>query len=134
MGDSLLLAELVKSLDNLQKLEFNFMGKDFTWYYKYLSLLEKTRIEQFCIQPLTTIDEDGKKTVKHERNKDLYDVHLIIEKALNEDGKKIFSHTNPNDIRTIQKFPYELAKVIADTLNPDIFGTMEQKEKEDEDE
>ena len=81
-----LLQELVKSNDSLQTIEFNFMEKDFKFYYKYLTLLEKARIEQFCVKRKVTYNPDGTKTETYEKDEEMYPVHLIIEKALNEDG------------------------------------------------
>jgi hypothetical protein len=129
--DNILLAELVKSLDNLQTLEFEFGGKKFKWFFKYLSLLERARINQFCVKAVTTYNENGTKTTKYEKDDNLFPIHLIIEKALNKDGKKIFSHTNTQDFKTISSLPFQLAIHIASHMTPDVFGTMDDENKEE---
>jgi hypothetical protein len=126
-----LLQELVKSNDSLQTIEFNFMEKDFKFYYKYLTLLEKARIEQFCVKRKVTYNPDGTKTETYEKDEEMYPVHLIIEKALNEDGTKIFSHTNPEHFKLISSLPYDLASYIAYHFTLDVFGTFNKKKEEE---
>lgn len=127
-----LQVELLKAHDNLQDIEFRFNGKDFKFYFRYLTLLEKYRIEGFATKLITTIHEDGSKTEKHEKQDHLIPIHTIIEKALDKDGKRLFSHTNTDDFKTISLMPAALASLIAYEMGRDIFGTLELKGKEDE--
>lgn len=127
-----LLTELMKAQDTLQDISFGFNGKQYKFYFRYLTLLEKYRIEELSTSLVTTISQDGSKTEKHEKQNHLIPVHTIIEKALDEDGKKLFSHTNPDDFKTISMMPAALASHIAYQMGRDIFGTMDLKGKEDE--
>lgn len=126
--DSKLLAELVKANDNLQKIEFTFKDNDFVWYFKYLTLLEKVRIQQMCIKPNIMINSDGSTTTKMEEQSHLVPIHTIIEKALDENGKQVLSHAL--DFDTISKLPAGLASRIAYEMSLDIFGTMTAKEED----
>lgn len=127
-----LLQELVKAQDNLQDIAFKFNGKEYKFYFKYLTLLEKFRIEQMATKLVTTIHDDGSKVEKHEKQDHLIPIHTIVEKALDEDGKKLFSHTDPEHFKTISMMPAALASLIAYEMGRDIFGTLELKGKEDE--
>jgi len=127
-----LLQELIKAQDNLQDIAFKFNGKEYKFYFRYLTLLEKFRIEQMATKLVTTIREDGSKIEKHEKQDHLIPIHTIIEKALDKDGKRLFSHTNTDDFKTISMMPAALASLIAYEMGRDIFGTLELKGKEDE--
>lgn len=120
-----LLAEIVKAQDNLQNIEFKFNKKDFKFFYRYLTLLEKVRIEQMCVKRIEEIKDDGSISVKYEKQDHLIPIHTIIEKSLDENGKRIFSHTNPKHFETISKLPAGLASYIAYNMQLDIMGNME---------
>lgn len=126
MNDTL-LAELVKANDNLQKIEFTLMDKTFVWYFKYMTLLEKVRIQQMCVKPNITINADGTTTTEMKEQDHLIPIHTIIEKACNEDGKKLFSHAT--DFDTISRLPAGVASQVAYQMAMDIFGTMTPKEE-----
>lgn len=123
MNDKL-IAEILKAQDNLQTLEFEFMGQKYKWYFRYLTLLEKVRIEQMCVKAKTTINDNGSQTVEYEKQEHLTPIHTILEKALDKDGKRIFSHTNPQHFDIISKLPAGLATYISLHMSSDIFGTL----------
>ena len=123
-----LLTELIKAQDNLQDISFTFAGEDYKWHFRYLTLLEKARIEQMAIKRATTINADGTSVDKHEKQDHLIPIHTIIEKALDEDGKRLFSHTKPDDFKTISMMPAGLASLAAYQMSQDIFGNMKPKE------
>ena len=125
-----LLQELLKSQDNLQDISFTFADKEYSWKFRYLTLLEKVRIEQMATKLNTTINTDGSKIEKYEKQDHLIPIHTIIEKALDNDGKRLFSHTNPEHFKTISLMPAVLASFIAYELSRDIFGSLELKDKE----
>ncbi len=127
----LLLSELTKANENPHKIEFTLNDKSFTFYYKYLTLLQKVRIEQMCIKPVTTIGVDGVVHTKQEKQDHLIPIHTILEKAIDEEGKLIFSHTNPNDFKMVSSFPAALASYIAYEMSRDIFGSMDLKKKDE---
>ena len=120
-----LLTELIKAQDNLQDISFKFNGKDYVWYFRYLTLLEKERIKQMATKVHTVISDDGSTTTKHEKQDHLIPIHTIIEKALDKDGNRLFSHTNPDHFKTISMMPAALASLIAFEMGRDIFGTLE---------
>ena len=124
-----LLAEILKAQDNLQTIEFKFMDEEYKWYYRYMTLLEKVRIQQMCVKPNVTINTDGTTTTKMEEQSHLIPIHTIIEKALDEEGKKLFNHAK--DFDTISKLPAGLASYIAYEMQLDIFGTMKPKDDSD---
>jgi len=128
--ENTLLTELVKAKDSLQKIEFTFMDKNYTWYFRYLTLLEKVRISQMCVKPYTTINTDGTQTVEMKEQDHLIPIHTIIEKALDKDGKQLFSHGT--DFNTISQLPAGLASQIAFQMSMDIFGTMKPKAEDGE--
>jgi hypothetical protein len=128
--DNILLTELVKAQDNLQDISFNFAGKEYSWHFRYLTLLEKVRIEQMSTKLVTTIASDGNSTNKYEKQDHLIPISTIIEKALDADGKRLFSHTNPDHFKTISLMPAALASLLAYEMSKDIFGNMTPKEKE----
>lgn len=123
-----LLTELVKAQDNLQDITFNFNGKEYKFYFRYLTLLEKVRIEQMSMKLNSTINADGSRTDKYEKQDHLIPIHTIIEKALDEDGKRLFSHTNPEHFKTVSLLPAALASLVAYEMSRDIFGNMTPKE------
>lgn len=119
-----LLAEILKAQDNLQTIEFELNKVSFKWFFKYLTLLEKVRIEQMCVKPKTTIKEDGTSMVEYEKQDHLIPIHTILEKALDKDGKRLFSHTNPKDFEAISKLPAGIASYIAYQMQSDILGNL----------
>lgn len=120
-----LLAEAVKSNDALQTIEFVVGGKEFKFWFRYLTMLEQIRVKQFCVKTTEIIAANGNKTVKHEEQEHLYPIYLILEKALDEDGKRVFSSTNPAHFDTISRLPSGVASVVAYEMSKDIFGTLE---------
>ena len=122
-----LQAELVKLNDNLQAITLKIGRQDFTFYYRYLTLLEKVRIEQMSVKANTTIKQDGSSETKYEKQEHLIPIHTIIEKSLDEDGKRLFSHTNPEHFKLVSSFPAAASSQIAYAMSLDIFGTMENK-------
>lgn len=127
-----LLQELLKAQDNLQDITFNFNGKEYKFYFRYLTLLEKVRIEQMSTKRNTIIKEDGSREEKYEKQEHLIPIHTIIEKALDKDGKRLFSHTKPDDFKTISLLPAALSSMIAYQMSLDIFGNMEPKDDDAE--
>jgi hypothetical protein len=122
-----LLQELIKAQDNLQDITFNFNGKEFKFYFRYLTLLEKVRIEQMSTKLNVVIGGNGTRTEKYEKQDHLIPIHTIIEKALDEDGKRLFSHTKADDFKTISLLPAGLASLVAYEMSKDIFGNMTPK-------
>ena len=123
-----LLTELIKAQDNLQNITFTFNGEEFKFYFRYLTLLEKARIEQMAIKRNVTVKEDGSQEVKYEKQDHLIPIHTIIEKALDEDGKRLFSHTNPEHFKTVSLLPAALASYVAYEMSKDIFGSLTPKD------
>lgn len=123
-----LIAEILKAQDSLQTIEFKFAEEDYKFYFRYLTLLEKARIEQMCIKTVTTIDEHGKKVVSHEKQDHLQPIHIILEKALDEDGKRLYSHTNREHFDAISKLPAGLASFIALKMSMDVMGNLKGNE------
>lgn len=119
-----LLAELLKLQDNLQSAEFTIGKTDFKFYYRYLTLLEKVRIEQMSVKRVEVTQDDLSVKVTYEKQEHLIPIHTIIEKALDKDGKRIFSHTNPKDIEAVSKLPMGVASYIAYQMSLDIMGSF----------
>ena len=119
-----LLFELLKSKDNLQTIEFTIKDKNFKFYFRYLTLLEKVRIEQMCVKPIYTMNDDGSQTVEHKQQKHLLPIYTILEKALDKNGKRLFSHTDNKDFKLISDLPANVATYIAYQMNLDITGTL----------
>ncbi len=119
--------ELLKAQDNLQDIAFTFSDKEYKWFFRYLTLLEKVRIEQMATKLNTTINTDGSRTDKYEKQDHLIPIHTIIEKALDEDGKRLFSHTKPGDFETVSLLPAGLASLLAYEMSRDIFGSLSPK-------
>jgi len=122
-----LQAELLKAQDNLQTISFKFNGKPFTFYFRYLTLLEKVRIDQMSTKLQVTVHDNGTKTEKFEKQDHLIPIHTIIEKALDEDGKRLFDHHKQDDFKTVSMLPAALASMVAYEMGRDIFGTLELK-------
>lgn len=120
-----LQAELVKAQDNLQQIDFKLGKEPFTIYFRYLTLLEKVRIEQMSVKVNTTIKDDGSTETKYEKQDHLIPIHTILEKSLDKDGKRLFSHTNPEHFKMVSNFPAGLSSMIAYEMSIDIFGSME---------
>ena len=127
-----LLTELLKAQDNKQDISFKFGDKEYTWYFKYLTLLEKVRIDDMTTKRITTIKDDGSKIEKYEKQDHLIPIHTIIEKALDEDGKRLFSHTNPEHFKAISMMPAALASLLAYEMSKDVFGTFAPKAEDGE--
>ncbi|MEE8589650.1 MAG: hypothetical protein V3S80_09950 [Sulfurimonadaceae bacterium] len=125
-----LLQELIKAQDNLQDISFTFAGNEYKWKFRYLTLLEKVRIEQMSIKLETTYKDDGTSINKHVKQDHLIPIHTIIEKALDEDGKRLFSHTNPKHFETISMLPAGLASMVAYELSRDLFGPLTPKDED----
>lgn len=121
-----LQAELLKANDNLSQIEIRIVDENFTFYFKYLTLLEKVRIEQMCIKSVTKINTDGSKSVTYELQDHLIPIHTILEKALDKDGKRLFSHTNLEHFNIVSNLPAAAASVIAYEMSIDIFGTLKK--------
>ena len=130
MNTSMALAELLKSNDSLQDIQVTVSGKEFTFYFKYLTILEKVRIKQFCVKTTTTINPDGSKSVKHEEQEELFPIYLILEKALNKDGTRMFSTTSRDDYNTIASLPAGVASTIAYYMSLDVMNNLEVKDDE----
>ena len=124
-----LTAELVKAQDNLSDISFSINGEDFLFYFRYLTLLEKVRVEQSSIKMIQTINADGSTTERYEMQDHLIPIHTIIEKSLDVNGKRVFSHTNPSHFKLISDFPAGIASRIAYEMSLDIFGSMKKEDK-----
>lgn len=122
-----LQAELLKVQDNLQTIEFTLGSETFKFYYRYLTLLEKVRIEQMCVKTVKTVNTDGTTEVKYEKQDHLIPIHTILEKALDEDGKRLFTHTNQNHFKLVSNFPAALSSGIAYQMSLDVFGNMKKE-------
>lgn len=127
-----LLSELIKAQDNLQDITFTFNGKPYKFYFRYLTLLEKVRIEQMATKLNITINADGSRKEQYEKQDHLIPIHTIIEKALDEDGKRLFSHTKSDDFKTVSLLPAALSSMVAYEMSRDIFGTMQPKDEDAE--
>lgn len=128
--DTLLLQEILKSQDQLQVIEFKLNEKKFQFYFKYLTLLEKVRIEQMCIKPKVTIKEDGTQKIEYEKHDHLIPIHTILEKALDKDGKRLFSHTNDEHYKIVSNLPAGIASYIAYQMSLDIMGNLKAKNEQ----
>lgn len=119
-----LQAELLKAQDSLTDVSFTLGDTKFLFYYRFMTLLEKVRIEQMCIKAKTIINNDGTKEVQYEKQEHLFPIHVILEKALDDNGKRLFSHTNPEHFKLISELPSGLASMVAYEMSIDILGTM----------
>lgn len=125
-----LIAELVKAQDNLKEVKFRVNDAEFVFYFRYISLLEKARIEQMCVKITTSIKSDGSREEKYEKQDHLIPVYTILEKALDKDGNRLFSHTNPAHYKAICDLPAGISSAVAYEMAIDIFGNMKASEDE----
>jgi hypothetical protein len=130
MGDNKLLVELLKAQDNLQVVDFEINNKKFSYYFRYMTLLEKTRVEQMCVKTVTTFNDDGSKVVKHEKQENMTPIHTILEKALNKKGDRLYSHTNSEHFKEVSLLPIQVASEVAYMMTIDIFGNLNPEEEE----
>ena len=84
-----------------------------------------------CVKTVTSMHDNGTKTVSYEKQEHLYPVHIILEKALDKNGKRMFSHTNSQHFDIISKLPAQLATYIATVMNTDVMNNLE-KDNDDE--
>jgi len=124
-----LLQEILKAQDSLQTIDFEINSQQFNFHFRYLTLLEKARIEQMCVKANMIVNEDGSKTTKYEKQDHLYPIHLILEKALDKDGTRLFSHTNSKHFDIISKLPAGVASYVAYQMSIDIMGNLEDKDE-----
>jgi len=122
-----LLLELMKSQDQLSDIRFSFKGEEYVFYYRYLTLLEKVRIEQMCVKRTHVINEDGSTSISYDKQEWANPIHTILEKVLDSKGKRLFSHTNPEHFKTISLLPAELATYIALEMAVDITGNLKEE-------
>jgi len=120
----LLKADILKAHDNLNKIDFKVNNNTHTFYYKYLTILEHTRIKMACTKKTTTIKANGDKEDKYEEQEHLYPVYAILEKALDKDGNKLFSITNQDHFQMFAKMPFELLSYISAEMCFDITGNI----------
>ena len=125
-----LIAELIKAQDNLKEIKFKVNQEEFIFYFRYLSLLEKARIEQMSVKITSTIKSDGTRQENYEKQDHLIPIYTILEKALDSDGKRLFSHTNDKHFKAICDLPAGLSSMIAYEMTLDIFGNMKATEDE----
>lgn len=125
-----LQAEIVKAQGNLNEVSFKVNGKEFTFYFRYFTLLERVRVDQMSTKLETTIGTDGSTTNKHVKQEHLVPISVIIEKSLDVDGRRLFSHTNPDHFKLISDLPASLSSNIAYQYSLDIFGTMDMSKEE----
>jgi len=121
-----LQAELVKAQDNLNDVVVKVGTQEFSFFFRYLTLLEKVRIEQMCIKVNSITNTDGSIETKHEKQDHLIPIHTILEKALDSEGKRLFSHTNPEHFKLISDLPAGASSYLAYEMSLDIFGTMKE--------
>jgi len=119
-----LFADILKSHDALQNIEFKINDNTYTFYYRYLTVLEHTRIKIACTKENVIIKPDGSKEIKTQENEHLYPVYTILEKALDEEGNKLFSLTSIDDFQKINKMPFNLISFIASEMSFDITGNI----------
>ena len=122
--DNTLKIDILKAYDNLQNIEFTINNNKHKFYFRYLTILEHTRIKMACTKKTTIINSDGTKEERFEENKDLYPIYTILEKALDENGKKLFSITNMDQFQMFSKMPFELLSFIAAEMSIDITGNI----------
>jgi len=121
-----LLADILKANEKLNEIKFTVNKNEYTFYYKYMTILEHTRINNLCIKETTYIKEDGTKEVKKEKQEHLFPIYTILEKALDKDGKRLFSLTNKNDFDTIAKLDLRILSLVAAEMTLDITGNLEE--------
>ena len=123
---SSLLAAILKAHEKLNEIKFTVNKNQYTFYFKYMTILEHTRINNLCIKETTYIDEKGNKEVKKEKQDYLFPIYTILEKALDKDGKRLFSLTNKNDFDTISKLDIRILSLVAAEMTLDITGNLEE--------
>lgn len=119
-----LFADILKSYDNLNHIEFKVNDNTHKFYYKYLTILEHTRIKMACTKETITIKPDGSKEKREEEQEHLYPIYCILEKALDENGKKLYSLTDRKAFETISKLPFQLLSYISAEIAFDITGNI----------
>lgn len=119
-----LQAELLKAHDSLSVINIKIGGEEFTFYYRYLGLLEKSRIQQMCVKPVKTLNKDGSVDITYEAQEELTPIFTILEKALDEDGKRVFDIANPEHFKIVSELPVGASSRMAYEMSVDIFGTL----------
>jgi len=119
-----LLAEITKTQDDLNRIDFKLNDEQFTFYFTYLTLLQKVKIEQLATVPHTTIKTDGSQTTKFEKQDYMIPIYTILVKAKDENGKDIFNANDPLHKKLISDFPASLSSYVAYELSKDIFGSL----------
>jgi hypothetical protein len=120
-----LFADILKSYDKLNDIKFKVNNEEYTFYYRYMTILEHTRINNMCLKETTYIGDDGSKEVKKEKQDHLYPLYVILEKALDENGKRMFSLTDKKAFDTLAKMDIKLLGLIAAEMSLDITGNLE---------
>jgi polyphosphate kinase len=121
-----LLADILKAHEKLNEIKFTVNKNQYTFYFKYMTILEHTRINNMCIKETTYLDEKGNKEVRKEKQDYLFPIYTILEKALDKDGKRLFSLTNKNDFDTISKLDIRILSLVAAEMALDITGNLEE--------
>lgn len=121
-----LFADILKSYDNLNDIKFRVNGKEYTFYYRYMTILEHARINAKCIKQNILIKDDGSKEIKEEKQDHLFPVYTILEKALDKDGKKLYSLTDKQAFDTISKMDLKLVSLIAAEMSLDVTGNLKE--------
>lgn len=121
-----LLADILKAHETLSEIKFKIKDEEYTFYYKYMTILEHTRIKLQCTRTNYTIDTQGTKTEKIEVQEHLMPIYTILEKALDKEGKKLFSLTNKSHFDSISKMPMPLLSHIAAEMQFDITGNLSE--------
>jgi hypothetical protein len=121
-----LLADILKANEKLNEIKFTVNKNEYTFYFKYMTILEHTRINNLCIKETSYIDEKGNKEVKKEKQDYLFPIYTILEKALDKDGNRLFSLTNKNDFDTISKLDIRILSLVAAEMTLDITGNLEE--------
>jgi len=121
-----LLADVIKAHDHLNEIKFKVSGTQYIFYYRYMTILEHTRINLACTKETTYIAENGKKEVRKEKQEHLFPIYTILEKALDKDGKKLFSLTDKEAFEIFSKMDLKLLSLIAAEMSLDITGNLER--------
>lgn len=120
-----LFADILKAYDNLNEIKFKINKEEYIFYYRYMTILEHTRINNMCLKETTFIKEDGSKEVKKEKQDHLFPIYTILEKALNKDGKRMFSLTDKKAFDSFAKMDIKLLGYVAAEMSLDITGNLE---------
>ena len=121
-----LLADVLKAHDHLNEIKFKVSGTQYIFYYRYMTILEHTRINLACTKETTYLSENGKKEVRKEKQEHLFPIYTILEKALDQDGKKLFSLTDKEAFEIFSKMDLKLLSLIAAEMSLDITGNLER--------